>query len=190
MLKPHVLKHPGARPSWVRRIALLHVQSAEQRELVACVRIARCAWAFCCLSSTIAHSVARYAANKSNSSSTKLWTTRSRCQAATINLRKLVHGPHGLARPLLCWCVVVSPQLNSVVCPETQKRTEALDCYPLSGAANQHYELDCESLFPVAAGELRNTLQERQQEERGVLKKQPCPSHSPDRHWGRVADDS
>lgn len=96
----------------------------------------------------------------------------------------MVHGPHGLARPLCAGVSSFSPQLNSVVCPETQKRTEALDCYPLSGAANQHYELDCESLFPVPAGEVRNTLQERQQEERGVLKKQPCPSHSPDRHWG------
>lgn len=83
--------------------------------------------------------------------------------------------------------VVVSPQPNSVVCPETKKKPQtqsALNCYPLSGAANQHDELGCESLFPVPrAGELRNTRMSGSRSGRG-LKKQACASHSPDRHWG------
>lgn len=193
MLKPHVLKHPGARPSCVRRIALLHVQVAERRELVACVRIARCAWASAASLDACALSCAlRCLQQQQQQQALDYQITMAGGNNQSKKRRTRPNGPRptrtGAAS--LCWCVVVSPQLNSVVCPETQKRTEALDCYPLSGAANQHYELDCESLFPVPAGEVRNTLQERQQEERGVLKKQPCPSHSPDRHWGGEQKDS
>lgn len=55
-------------------------------------------------------------------------------------------------------------------------------CYPLSGAANQRDELVCESLFPVAAGDCET----RSSVAGGRGKKQPCASHSPDRHWRRA----
>lgn len=78
--------------------------------------------------------------------------------------------------------VVVSPQPNSVVCPETKKTTEALivtrclvQQISTTNWIMSHFSLsrpeNCETrAYAVAGG-------------RG-LKKQPCTSHSPDRHWG------
>lgn len=108
------------------------LRAQDFRNVAACVRIAPCAWAnCCCLLGTLAHSIAHYLCCHTTKTLTK---HRSRCQTATINILHSTldrrqdtrpDGPwildHG---PPACLAFLRSPQLNSVVCPETKKTTE------------------------------------------------------------------
>lgn len=139
-----------ASPSWVRRIALWQVVDIGNLLPVCQLRVAP---------GHLLPSRRLRTQLRVTLPTTATSCHRSRCQAATI-IKKWQTRPDG-PRPTrtgAASCLVSSFPHNPIQsCALKPKYNRGPNCYPSSGAANQHDELDYESLFPVPAGELRNT---------------------------------